>query len=106
MGAGKTTLVSALCRELGSTSVVNSPTFAIINQYDTPSGNPVYHIDLYRLRSIGEALDIGLPEYLDGSAYCFVEWPETAAPLLPDDTCHITIRVHDNGLREITLDNQ
>lgn len=104
MGAGKTTLVRALCQEIGSTSIVNSPTFAIVNQYDTTAGEPIYHIDLYRLRSLGEALDIGLPEYLDGSAYCFIEWPDDAAQLLPDDTCNITIKPYPDGRREISVD--
>lgn len=104
MGAGKTTLVRALCQEIGSTSIVNSPTFAIVNQYDTTAGEPIYHIDLYRLRSLGEALDIGLPEYLDGSAYCFIEWPDDAAQLLPDDTCNITIKPYPDGRREIAVD--
>lgn len=104
MGAGKTTLVRALCQAIGSESIVNSPTFAIVNQYDAPAGEAIYHIDLYRLRSLGEALDIGLPEYLDGSAYCFIEWPDDAAQLLPDDTCHITIRPFADGRREISVD--
>ncbi len=106
MGAGKTTLIKALCQALGSDSIVNSPTFAIVNDYELPSGESVFHFDLYRLKNLGEALDVGCNEYFDSGSYCFVEWPEVAADLLPDNACHISISVADNGMRTIIVDEE
>lgn len=104
MGAGKTTFISALCAHLGADPLeVNSPTFAIVNDYATPSGS-IYHFDLYRLRDAGEALDIGLIDYFDSGHLCLIEWPEVAADLLPADTLHVTIAVDpDSGLRTLTI---
>ena len=76
LGSGKTTFIQHLCRELGCVDVVSSPTFALINEYACSGGKPVYHMDLYRLKSPEEARDIGVEEYLFEDAYCFVEWPE------------------------------
>lgn len=103
MGAGKTTLVTALLRALGSQSIVNSPTFAIVNDYELPTGDSVYHFDLYRLRNAAELLDMGCEEYFASGCYCFVEWPELAQPLLPDDVCIIKIEVGDDDVRTIEV---
>ena len=86
MGAGKTTFIKALCRELGSTDSLSSPTFSIVNEYQSDSGDPIYHIDLYRVETLQEALDLGLTEYLDSGYYSFIEWPQVAEELMPNDT--------------------
>lgn len=96
MGAGKTTFITAVCRELGVTEPVTSPTFAIVNEYQTsPTGGlqgaSVFHFDFYRIRRIEEAYDIGFDDYLDSGALCFIEWPELIEDLLPDTTVKVTI---------------
>lgn len=83
MGAGKTTLVKSVCRALGVTDEVSSPTFALVNEYLDGKGNAVYHFDLYRLESEEEALDFGVDEYLYSGALCLVEWPEKISKFLP-----------------------
>lgn len=103
MGAGKTTLVSALMMAMGSTDDVSSPTFSLVNEYRTATGEPVYHFDFYRIDSPSEALDIGCDEYFDSGALCLVEWPEKIARLLPDDTMHLSIRVEPDGGRTIDV---
>lgn len=103
MGAGKTTLVKAICKVLGSTSVVNSPTFAIINDYELPSGKALYHFDLYRLKNIEEAFNMGFDEYFYSGNYCFVEWPAIAEDILPEDSKILTIEVQPDGARLITV---
>lgn len=103
MGAGKTTLVKAICKALGSSSVVNSPTFAIINDYELPSGKALYHFDLYRLKNIEEAFNMGFDEYFYSGNYCFVEWPAIAEDILPEDSKILTIEVQPDGARLITV---
>ena len=83
MGAGKTTLIKSICRTLGVLSIVQSPTFSIVNEYTTHEGHSVYHFDCYRLRNEAEALDIGIEEYFDSGSYCFIEWPERIMSLWP-----------------------
>ncbi|MDB5240023.1 MAG: tRNA threonylcarbamoyladenosine biosynthesis protein TsaE [Spirosoma sp.] len=83
MGVGKTTLIKSLCRALGVVSMVQSPTFSIVNEYVTHEGKAIYHFDCYRLRNEAEALDIGMEEYFDSGNYCFIEWPERIATLWP-----------------------
>ncbi|RCR66551.1 tRNA (adenosine(37)-N6)-threonylcarbamoyltransferase complex ATPase subunit type 1 TsaE [Larkinella punicea] len=95
MGAGKTTLIKAICRRLGVMNVVQSPTFSIVNEYITNSGEPVYHFDCYRLRNEEEALDSGLEEYIDSGERCFIEWPERIAGLLPPDAWTLHLRVEE-----------
>ena len=102
MGAGKTTLIGALCRELGTKDVTGSPTFSIINQYKSPAGS-IYHMDLYRLRDEEEAIQAGVEDLLYSGNLCLVEWPEKAAALLPDDTRHIFISAEDEETRIIKL---
>ena len=84
MGAGKTTFIKALCRKLHVKDVVNSPTFAIVNEYLNTKGESVYHFDFYRLKKESEAIDIGYEEYVYSGCYCFMEWPEKIENLLPE----------------------
>lgn len=105
MGAGKTTFISALCACLGADPLeVNSPTFAIVNEYDSPAG-PIYHFDLYRLRDAAEVMDIGLEDYLHSGALCLIEWPDVAEGMLPDDTVDVEINVDETtGARSLVFD--
>lgn len=100
MGAGKTTLVKAICNELGLKQT-SSPTFALVNEYKNDQ-HTVYHFDLYRLKSLEEALDFGFDEYLDEVGYIFIEWPDVVEDILPDDTRQITIQ-EENGKRTIVF---
>lgn len=102
MGAGKTTVIHALCRAIGVTGQLSSPTFAIVNEYH--GREPVYHIDLYRMKSIHEALEIGIEDYLSGHAYCFIEWPQLIEALLPDTTVKISIESINEHERILTLE--
>ena len=106
MGAGKTTFIKKLCEQMGTTDIVNSPTFAIVNVYDVeqPYKGEVYHFDCYRLKDIREALDFGAEEYLYSGNYCFIEWPEKIAPILPDDTVWVKIDLLPDGDRRLTID--
>ena len=105
MGAGKTTFIKRLCEEMGTTDVVNSPTFAIVNVYDVeqPYRGEVYHFDCYRLKDIREAMDFGAEEYLYSGNYCFIEWPEIIEPLLPEDTVRVKIIPQENGDRQLVI---
>ena len=103
MGAGKTTFVGAVCEALGVEDVVTSPTFAIVNEYARSGGcGSVFHFDLYRLKDAQELLDIGADDYFYSGQPCFVEWPELADGLLPDDTVYIYISVEDDGTRVVS----
>ncbi len=96
LGAGKTTFTQVLLKNLGSKDEVSSPTYSIVNEYDTPKGT-VYHFDLYRLRNIEEAYDLGIEEYLENSYLCIIEWPEIYAEVLHDWPHHsITIEVAED----------
>jgi tRNA threonylcarbamoyladenosine biosynthesis protein TsaE len=99
MGAGKTTLIKALCKMLNVKTEVQSPTFSIINEYFTIQGEPVYHFDFYRIRKIDEVYDIGYEEYFFSGAYCFLEWPELVEALLPEGC--IRIKIEHKGHRII-----
>lgn len=99
MGAGKTTLISALMEHLGSQDTVTSPTFALVNQYYTAERQTVYHFDFYRINSIAEAFDMGYEEYFYSGDLCLVEWPEKVEQLLPDDTMVVQIDVIDPTTR-------
>lgn len=103
MGAGKTTFTTAVCKELGvSEDAVSSPTFAIVNEYRTGRGEPVYHFDFYRIENPSEALDIGLYEYLDSGALCLMEWPENIEGLIPEETLKVHIAVLPDGSRRLS----
>ena len=103
MGAGKTTFIKALCDELGVTDTVNSPTFAIVNEYERPNGQAIFHFDCYRLKNLQEALDLGTEEYLYSGNLCFIEWAENIAPLLPAEITTVNITVNENGKRTIEV---
>ncbi len=101
MGAGKTTLISALLRALGSEDEVTSPTFALVNEYRTGEDHPIYHFDFYRIENLSEAYDLGYEEYFFSGNLCLVEWPEKIAPLLPSDTLRLEILPQPDGSRQI-----
>ena len=103
MGAGKTTFVKALCKQLGVTDNANSPTFSLVNEYHTSSGSTIFHFDFYRIKSINEAYDLGYEDYFYSNNYCFIEWPEKVEELLPEDVVKVSIIVEENDCRVITL---
>ncbi len=105
MGAGKTTFISALAKELGvEDDTANSPSFAIINEYRSDTtAELIYHFDLYRLESVEEALEIGIEDYFDSGALCLLEWPERIEPLLPDDTVEVEVRVNPDESRTLIV---
>lgn len=103
MGAGKTTFTTALCRILGvREDAVSSPTFAIVNEYRSASGEPVFHFDFYRITKIAEALDIGFYDYIDSGCLCFMEWPENIEELLPEETLKVSISVSADDVRTVS----
>ena len=103
MGAGKTTFVKALCEAMGVTDTVNSPTFAIVNEYDTPSGRPIYHFDFYRIKRLAEVYDMGYEDYFYGRGLCLIEWPELIEELLPEETTKVYIEENNEGEREVRI---
>ncbi len=103
MGSGKTTFIKTICGVLGSTDIISSPTFTLVNEYRTGSGEPIYHIDFYRIKKQEEVFDFGVEEYLTGDFYCFIEWPELVEDLLPSGTVRIRIAVGDNEQRTLTV---
>jgi tRNA threonylcarbamoyladenosine biosynthesis protein TsaE len=103
MGAGKTTLIKSLCNCLGTHEPITSPTFSIINEYEG-QGTRIYHFDFYRLKNQNEALDLGYEEYFYSGNYCFIEWPEKIADLLPPHYVRVDIRVLDNNERLLTFE--
>lgn len=105
MGAGKTTFTTAICRALGVTDPVGSPTFAIVNEYMRADGEPMYHFDFYRINKLSEAMDIGLEDYLYSGCLCIMEWPENIEQLLPEDTLRVDILVNPDGSRTLSWDD-
>jgi tRNA threonylcarbamoyladenosine biosynthesis protein TsaE len=103
MGAGKTTFIHALCEVMGVKDVVSSPTYAIINQYLAVPAQTVYHIDLYRLKDEEEAVNAGVEDCLYSGNRCFVEWPQRAPGIFPDDTMYVLIAVIDDTTRKLTV---
>ncbi len=103
MGAGKTTFIRAICEELGVKESINSPTFAIINEYAAGNGDPIFHFDFYRINKEEEAFDFGYEDYFYSNHICFVEWPEKIINLLPEDAVKVSIQELPDGTREVTL---
>lgn len=104
MGAGKTTFIKAVCEQLGVTDVVNSPSFAIINEYDLPEkGKHIYHFDFYRIKKENEVYDIGYEDYFYSNNLCFLEWPELVEDLLPENTIRVHINVQEDHSRVISF---
>jgi tRNA threonylcarbamoyladenosine biosynthesis protein TsaE len=103
MGSGKTTFITAICKQLGVNDLVSSPTFSIINEYSTKEGISVYHFDFYRIKKEDELFDIGFEEYCDGNEYCFIEWPEKAEKLIPDDFLWVKIEEIKTNKRSISF---
>ena len=121
MGAGKTTFVKAICEELGVDDVITSPTFAIVNEYGTPSNSPclggdqksslsredlggsIYHFDFYRIKRLEEVYDMGFEDYFYSGALCFIEWPELIEDILPDDAVRVTIEEQADGSRLVSF---
>ena len=99
MGAGKTTFIKSLCRELGSHDNITSPTFALINEYSTDKGAVIYHFDFYRIKKLEEAYDLGYEDYIYSGNYCFIEWPEMIQSLLPTEIVEVKISEAENGNR-------
>lgn len=106
MGSGKTTFTTAICRQLGvEEDAVSSPTFAIVNEYRTASGEMMYHFDFYRLNRPEEALDIGFYDYIDSGNLCIMEWPENIEEILPEETLRVTITANPDLSRTITWED-
>jgi tRNA threonylcarbamoyladenosine biosynthesis protein TsaE len=101
MGAGKTTFIQAICEKLGSPDNVTSPTFAIINEYNTATLDSIFHFDFYRIENLEEAYDLGYEDYLYSGNYCFIEWPEMIESLLPEKIIKVKIMVDEIGTRTI-----
>jgi tRNA threonylcarbamoyladenosine biosynthesis protein TsaE len=103
MGAGKTTLIKEICKELGSDDSISSPTFSIVNEYITLNNDTIYHFDFYRINSIEEAYNIGIEDYFHTDAWCLIEWPSVIKNLLPLITNNIYLTKLDDKQRNIQL---
>ncbi len=104
MGAGKTTFIKALCGVLGVKDAVNSPTFAIVNEYLAAGGESIFHFDFYRIKKIEEAYDFGYEDYFYSGNLCLIEWPELIEELLPEDTVRVHISETSDGSRNLTIE--
>ena len=103
MGAGKTTFVKAICEELGVEDSINSPTFAIVNEYEDREQRTIFHFDFYRIKSLEEVYNMGYEEYVYSDAICFMEWPELIEELLPEETTKVYIEENNEGEREVRI---
>ena len=103
MGAGKTTIIKAICEVLGAIDIVSSPTFTLVNEYRTSKGETLYHIDFYRIKKMEEVFDLGIEVYLSGDSYCFMEWPELVEEVLPAERVNVRITVDDNEQRTLSV---
>ena len=103
MGSGKTTFIKSICEELGVEDNINSPTFAIVNEYEDRDRNTIYHFDFYRIKSIAEVYNMGYEEYLYSDAVCFMEWPELVEELLPEECIRVEITENEDGGRTIRI---
>jgi tRNA threonylcarbamoyladenosine biosynthesis protein TsaE len=103
MGAGKTTLIKVICKQLGVSGNIQSPTFSLVNEYTTENGDLAYHFDFYRIKQESEALDMGIEEYLDSGSFCFIEWPEKIQSLWPNHYTELTLTTKDVDKRVLTI---
>ncbi len=103
MGAGKTTFIKAICEHLGVTDVINSPTFAIVNEYEDGEGSPIYHFDFYRINKEEEAYDFGYEDYFYSGNVCFIEWPEMVKNLIPENAIEVHISENEDGTRTVKV---
>jgi len=103
LGAGKTTFIKALCNELNVVDIVTSPTFSLINEYQSDDLSPVYHMDFYRIKTVDEAYDIGVEDYFYGNGFCLIEWPEKIDEILPLDIVYVQISVLDDNSRVLKI---
>lgn len=103
LGAGKTTFIQEVAKQMGIKEHISSPSYALINEYLSPSAQKVYHFDLFRINTIAEVLDIGIDEYLESGSFCFIEWPEIAESLLPSRYLEVQIQNPENELRVINI---
>ena len=106
MGAGKTTFIKAICKALGVSDIVNSPTFTIINEYKSSRGFSIYHFDFYRINKLQEAYDIGTEDYFAGNGLCLIEWPEKIEEILPEDHIKVTITTNPDLSRTVAITNR
>ncbi len=106
MGAGKTTLIKQFCNDIGVEDNVTSPTFSLVNEYRTHSGETLYHFDFYRIETKEEAEQIGFDEYIYSNAVCLIEWPEKIANLLPHSNLNITFKINSDNSRTIIVKKQ
>lgn len=103
MGVGKTTFIKALCEQLGVEDVITSPTFALVNEYTSGKGEPIYHFDFYRIKKIEEVYDMGYEDYFYSGNLCLLEWPELIEDLLPEDAVKVTITEKEDGSRILSF---
>ena len=103
MGSGKTTLIKSICEELGVEDSINSPSFAIVNEYKDREQRTIFHFDFYRIKSLEEVYNMGYEEYVYSDAICFMEWPELIEELLPEETTKVYIEESSEGEREVRI---
>jgi tRNA threonylcarbamoyladenosine biosynthesis protein TsaE len=103
MGAGKTTIIKAVCESLGAVDIVSSPTFTLVNEYKTSDGESLFHIDFYRIKKQEEVYDFGIEEYLTGDSFCFMEWPDLIEDILPPETVKVRITVDEHEQRILSV---
>ncbi len=103
MGTGKTTFIKSICEAMGVEDIINSPTFAIVNEYEDAESNTIYHFDFYRIKSIAEVYNMGYEEYLYSNAYCFIEWPELIEELLPEESAKVYMEELADGSRHVRI---
>lgn len=103
MGAGKTTFIKAICEEMGVQQAVNSPTFSIVNEYETKDREIIYHFDCYRINKVQEALDLGAEEYFYSGNLCFIEWAENIEEILPENAVSVEIEEVEDEVRMVTI---
>lgn len=104
MGSGKTTLIKEIGKQLNVEQLINSPTFSIVNEYETATGEIIFHFDCYRIETYKEALEIGIPEYLNSGNRCFIEWAENIKDLLPDEKMLVTIKIEEKDSRSFSIE--